>query len=72
MVYRIWFSDEMGFNIQTARKKIWTNQEIYHHEKLENKRLNVWAAFSAIGKSSLDIYEAEYPFLSTDSRQAFC
>jgi len=39
MVYRICFSDEMGFNIQTARKKIWTNQEIYHHENSKIKDL---------------------------------
>ena len=56
-LYRIWFSDEMGYDVQSSRKKVWTQEQKYFQEKPKSERLSVWASFSAIGKTSLEIYD---------------
>ena len=54
---RIWFSDEMGFNLQEVRSRVWTDQETFDIEKLPNEKVNAWAAISFFGKTSLHLYE---------------
>jgi transposase len=56
-VHRIWFSDEMGFNLQEMRDKVWTNDNTSITDKPQNLKLNAWAAISFFGKTSLHIYE---------------
>lgn len=55
-LHRIWFSDEMGCNLQMAKKKVWTQEDIFYHETPKGQKLNVWASISYIGKTSLEIY----------------
>jgi len=55
-LHRIWFSDEMGCNLQMAKKKVWTQEGIFYHETPKGQKLNVWASISYIGKTSLEIY----------------
>ena len=54
---RIWFSDEMGFNLREIREKIWTKENSFMEEELSNLKINVWAAVPSFGKTSLHLYE---------------
>ena len=56
-IYRIWFSDEMGYNLQEVRGKVWTQEDYFLSERPKREKVNVWVAFSAFGKTSLDLYE---------------
>lgn len=58
-VNRIWFSDEMGFNLQEVRNRVWTDQDTFSAEKPPNQKINAWAAISYFGKTSLHLYEEE-------------
>src|SRR5690349_17197852 len=53
-IYRIWFSDEMGCQLEESRKKVWTQKESFIHTKPKRGKVNVWAAISAMGKTNLD------------------
>ena len=56
-LYRIWFSDEMGYNLQEARKKVWTQEGLFSDEKPDNQRPSFWAVISAFGVITLKVYE---------------
>ena len=56
-VNRIWFSDEMGFNLQEVRSRVWTDQEAFNAQKPPNEKVNAWSAISFFGKTSLHLYE---------------
>jgi len=60
----VWFGNEMGINIQLSKKKAWTQEEICFHEVPKSQRLNVWAAVSSLGKTTLEIYDQNlnHPF----------
>jgi len=56
-LYRIWFSDGVGYNLQEARKKVWTQEDHFSDEKADNQRPGVWAVISAFGVITLKVYE---------------
>ena len=59
LIYRSFFSDEMGIDLnRTHKTKAWqTPTEKVIKKNRENIKLNCWGAISAQGATSLDIYE---------------
>ena len=60
LIYRTFFSDEMGMQLNEAHKtRAWQipTQKVKKNKITENVRLDCWGAISAQGATSLDIYK---------------
>ena len=49
----IWFSDEMGYHLQSSREKVWTDSKFFSSGRPSRDKVNVWAVISVFGKTSL-------------------
>jgi len=60
LIYRAFFSDEVGINLnKTHKTKVWqtSTEKIRRKNAIEQVKLNCWGAISAQGATSLDTYE---------------
>lgn len=59
LIYSSFFSDEMGFQLNNARRRCWQipPKKLRRKDKKENVKLGCWGAISAQGATSLEIYK---------------
>ena len=59
LIYKTFFSDEMGIELNNARRRAWQSatEKIRKKVVIENIKLECWGAISARGATTLEIYK---------------